>query len=94
MVVPITTHQARLTGQTWVNNIEVSADDPDSVAEDVTAVERLLRLTHHLTQAASDDFTVRNIADVQQVRMATVQTRRFCSPPSPSFPFWSEGSGS
>ncbi len=75
VVVPITTHQQRLTGQSYVNSLQVSASDPDSVAEDVTAIERLLRLTHHLTATARDDFTVRNIADVQQVRMATVQTQ-------------------
>ena len=75
VAVPITTHQERLTGQKWVNSIQMSAVDADAVAEAVVAVERLLRLTHHLTATAPDDFTVRNIADVQQVRMATVQTQ-------------------
>jgi len=75
VVVPITTHQARLTGQTWVNSIMISASSSDTVAGVVDATQRLLRLVHHLTAFDPDDFTVRNIANVQQVRMATVATQ-------------------
>jgi putative ABC transport system permease protein len=50
VIVPITTHQARLTGQSWINTIMMSAVSADAV-------------------------TIRNIANVQQVRAATVQTQ-------------------
>ncbi len=75
VVVPITTHQERLTGQTWVNAIMISATDPDTVAGVIDATERLLRLVHHLTPTEGDDFTIRNIANVQQVRIATASTQ-------------------
>jgi putative ABC transport system permease protein len=75
VIVPITTHQERLTGQTWVNQILVSASSADSVAGVIDATERLLRLVHHLSPIASDDFTIRNIANVQQVRLATSATQ-------------------
>jgi len=75
VVVPITTHQERLTGQSWVNAIMISASDPDTVAGVIDATERLLRLVHHLTPTQGDDFTIRNIANVQQVRMATASTQ-------------------
>jgi putative ABC transport system permease protein len=75
VVVPITTHQERLTGQSWVNSINISASDPDTVAGVIDATERLLRLVHHLTPIQGDDFTIRNIANVQQVRAATVSTQ-------------------
>jgi putative ABC transport system permease protein len=75
VVVPITTHQERLTGQTYVNAIMISASDPDTVAGVIDATERLLRLVHHLTPVQGDDFTIRNIANVQQVRMATASTQ-------------------
>jgi putative ABC transport system permease protein len=75
VVVPITTHQERLTGQSWVNAIMISASDPDTVAGVIDAAERLLRLVHHLTPTQGDDFTIRNIANVQQVRMATASTQ-------------------
>ena len=41
----------------------------------IDSTQRLLRLVHHLTPTQADDFTVRNIANVQQVRAATVQTQ-------------------
>ena len=75
IVVPITTHQERLTGQTWVNAIMISASAPETVAGVIDATERLLRLQHHLTPTEPDDFTIRNIANVQAVRTATVQTQ-------------------
>jgi putative ABC transport system permease protein len=75
VVVPVTTHQERLTGQTWINTIMISASSSDTVAGVVDATERLLRLVHHLAAHSPDDFTVRNIANVQQVRIATSQTQ-------------------
>jgi putative ABC transport system permease protein len=75
VIVPITTHQERLTGQTWVNSILVSASASGTVAGVIDATERLLRLVHHLSPIAPDDFTIRNIANVQQVRIATSDTQ-------------------
>jgi len=75
VVVPLTTWQDRLTGNTWVGSILVSAVSPEAVPGVVDSVERLLRLRHHLTVRQPDDFSVRNIADVQQVRAATAQTQ-------------------
>jgi putative ABC transport system permease protein len=75
IVVPITTHQERLTGQSYINTIMISAASSDTVAGAVDATERLLRLVHHLAPNDPDDFTIRNIANVQQVRIATSQTQ-------------------
>jgi putative ABC transport system permease protein len=75
VLVPITTHQQRLSGQTWVNSIQISASSPDTVNGVVDSTERLLRLQHHLSPWEPDDFTIRNIANVQQVRIATTQTQ-------------------
>jgi macrolide transport system ATP-binding/permease protein len=75
VMVPITTHQQRLSGQTWVNSIQISATSPETVDGVVDATERLLRLQHHLSPRQQDDFTIRNVANVQQVRIATTQTQ-------------------
>jgi len=75
VLVPITTHQQRLSGQTYVNSIQISASSPDVVDGVVDSTERLLRLQHHLALREPDDFTIRNIANVQQVRIATTQTQ-------------------
>jgi putative ABC transport system permease protein len=70
VIVPISTHQKRLTGQTWINTIMIEASASDTVAEVIDASERLLRLMHHLTPTQPDDFTIRNIESVQQAAMA------------------------
>jgi putative ABC transport system permease protein len=75
VMVPITTLLDRLTGQSYVGQILVSASTPDAVPGVIDETERLLRLRHHLTAAQPDDFSVRNIADIQQVRIATSQTQ-------------------
>ncbi len=75
VIVPITSHQQLLTGQSWVNSIQVSASTPDAVPGVIDSTERLMRLLHHLSPRDSDDFTIRNVANVQQVRIATTQTQ-------------------
>jgi putative ABC transport system permease protein len=75
VIVPITTHQMRLTGQTWVNSIMISATTPEAVTGVIDATERLLRLQHHLTAGDVDDFTIRNVSNVQEVRIATSETQ-------------------
>ena len=74
-LIPITSFQYRLTGRTYINNIYISATTADAVAGVVDSAERLLRIVHHLAAWQRDDFQVRNIADVQQVRVATIQTQ-------------------
>jgi putative ABC transport system permease protein len=77
IVVPITAMQLRLNGQNWLSTIFISAQSPDAVASAVSSTEALLRLRHALTPRAPDDFSVRNISDVQQAASATadVQSR-------------------
>jgi putative ABC transport system permease protein len=75
IVVPISAMQLRLNGQSWLGTIFVSAQSPDAVASVVSSTEALLRLRHALTARAPDDFSVRNIADVQQAASATADVQ-------------------
>jgi putative ABC transport system permease protein len=78
VIVPIATLQERLTGITfnrWVGSILITATSPEAVPGVIDATQRLLRIRHHLTARQPDDFSVRNISDVQQVRIATSQTQ-------------------
>jgi putative ABC transport system permease protein len=77
IIVPISAMQLRLNGQNWLGTIFVSAQSPDAVASVVSSTQALLRLRHALTPRAPDDFSVRNIAVVQQAASATadVQSR-------------------
>ena len=71
VVVPITSLQMRLTGQRWVSSIQISAQSPEAVNSVVSSTQALLRLRHHLTVQAPDDFSVRNIANIQQAASET-----------------------
>jgi putative ABC transport system permease protein len=75
IIVPITAMQLRLNGQDWLSDILVSATSPDTVDSAVSSVEALLRLRHNLTPKDPDDFSVRNIANVQQAATATSQVQ-------------------
>jgi len=71
VVVPLTSMQLRLNGQTWLGSITISAQSPDVVNTVVSSTQALLRLNHRLTPGEQDDFSVRNIADVQAAASET-----------------------
>ena len=75
VIVPITTHEQRLTGQNYIGTIMISAASSGVVSEVIDETERLLRISHHLDPADPDDFTIRNVASVQAVREATSATQ-------------------
>ncbi len=75
VVVPISAMQLRLNGQDWLSVILISAQSPDAVNSVVSSTEALLRLRHGLTPRQPDDFSVRNIANVQQAASATSQVQ-------------------
>jgi len=73
VVIPITSLQTRITGNNWLGAIVISATSTDLTDVVVQTTTSLLRLRHHLTPKEPDDFSVRNISNVQQ---AFVQTSR------------------
>ena len=75
IIVPISAMQLRLNGQNWLSSIFISAQSPDAVNSVVSSTEALLRLRHELTARAPDDFSVRNIANVQQAASETSQVQ-------------------
>ncbi len=71
VVIPLTSMQLRINGNQYLSSITISASSPDAVASVVSSVAGLLRLNHRLTPNQPDDFSVRNIADVQAAASAT-----------------------
>jgi len=65
--------QLRLNGNTWLSSIAISAQSPDAVQSVISSTDTLLRLNHRLTPGQQDDFTIRNIADVQAAASATAR---------------------
>jgi putative ABC transport system permease protein len=70
---PYTTVQKKLQGQQHINNITVSAVTPETapVAE---AIRETLRIQHKLTSGDPDDFMVRTLEDMANLRTETTKT--------------------
>ncbi len=65
VVIPLSALQIRLSGANWLNSIMISGKSSDTLDSIIASTEALLRLRHRLTARQPDDFSVRNIANVQ-----------------------------
>ena len=75
--IPYTTHQKKLTGDTWLRFLMVSAISKDASYVAQKQMEDLLRERHRIRVGQDDDFQVRNLADMadfaeQQGRLMTL----------------------
>src|SRR5512146_2086628 len=67
IVVPITTLQKKLTGDTWLRFIVVSAVSRQASYAAQQQITALLRDRHRIRPGQDDDFMVRNLADIAQL---------------------------
>jgi putative ABC transport system permease protein len=65
--VPITTLQRKLTGETWLRYIVVSAVSQQASYAAQDEITALLRDRHRIRAGQDDDFQVRNLADIAQL---------------------------
>ncbi|HEV2117820.1 MAG TPA: ABC transporter permease [Terriglobales bacterium] len=65
--VPITTLQKKLTGDTWLRFIMVSAVSRQASYAAQQEITELLRDRHRIRPGQDDDFMVRNLADIAQL---------------------------
>jgi putative ABC transport system permease protein len=71
---PYTTVLKKLTGQTFLGKIDVSARSADQVAGTAEAIKTVLRTMHKIQAGDTDDFTVRTLEDIAALRTQTTQT--------------------
>jgi putative ABC transport system permease protein len=71
---PYTTVLKKLTGQTFLSNITVSARSAPQVAATAAAITATLRITHKIQAGDQDDFTVRTLEDMVALRTQATQT--------------------
>ncbi|MGH9671531.1 MAG: ABC transporter permease [Terriglobales bacterium] len=64
ILIPITTLQKKLTGETWLRWVMVSAVSRDASYAAQQQITELLRDRHRIRPGADDDFMVRNLADM------------------------------
>ncbi len=62
--IPLTTHQKKLTGDTWLRFINVSAVSREASYSAQQQITELLRERHRIRPGQDDDFMVRNLADM------------------------------
>ncbi len=77
VIVPQTTFEARIQGglQQYVRGmIMVQAVSNDATVRAQKEIEALLRDRHHLTTDQDDDFSIRNLAEMQNARQQSTDT--------------------
>ena len=67
IIAPLTTVQKKMTGQPWLRFAMASANSRSSSYAAQQQVRGLLRDRHRIRAGQSDDFTVRNLADIADV---------------------------
>jgi putative ABC transport system permease protein len=75
--IPVTTLQKKITGDTWLRFIFVSARSRDASYVAQSQITSLLRDRHRIRAGMDDDFFVRNLADIadfadQQAKLMTM----------------------
>jgi putative ABC transport system permease protein len=71
IVIPYTSMLQRITGQTTLAGMDVSADSGDNVAAVQAEVTTLLEARHNITNGRADDFMVRNLQDIAAAASST-----------------------
>jgi putative ABC transport system permease protein len=73
VVIPYTTAQTRLAGNTRIWQILVSATSPQDVAAAQQEVSAIMRESHKLADGEDDDFTVRNQTEIANAAQGTTK---------------------
>jgi putative ABC transport system permease protein len=71
IVIPYSSMLERLTGQTTLASMDVSADSSDNVDAVQSEVTTLLEARHRIVVPAPDDFMVRNLQDIANAAQST-----------------------
>jgi putative ABC transport system permease protein len=72
--IPYTTAQRKLMGITYLNNVTVSAVSASSTLQVADAISSMLRVRHKLQPGDPDDFMVRTLEEMANVRTEATKT--------------------
>jgi putative ABC transport system permease protein len=71
IIMPLTTLQKKITGQTWLRWVMLSAKSQSASYAAKQQIEALLRDRHRIREGQPDDFSVRNLAEFAQAASET-----------------------
>jgi putative ABC transport system permease protein len=74
IVIPYTSALERLIGGTTLASMDISADSPANIALVQNEVTTLLESRHRIAAAQTDDFQIRNLADIASAASSTAAT--------------------
>ncbi|HEX9639186.1 MAG TPA: ABC transporter permease [Acidobacteriota bacterium] len=74
IVLPYTTVQKKLLGITYIHQIIAAAVRAEAVEPAAVEITRLLRQRHKIRNPDDDDFSVRTVEELAQVRLQLAQT--------------------
>lgn len=74
IILPYTTVQKKIKGNTWLDDILCSAVSPEAVKIAGQQAAALLRDRHHLRPEQEDDFNIRNPEDIIQAQLTASRT--------------------
>ena len=73
IIIPYTSAQKRVIGITYINQILISAKSEALMKKAEKEVSLLLRERHRILPGYEEDFTIRNIADIQEAVAASTR---------------------
>lgn len=73
IIAPYTTVQKKMTGQTYLSNIMISAISEDAMTDAQSQITELLRVRHKLQAWDENDFTVRSQTEIATAAQSTSQ---------------------
>ncbi len=71
IIAPYTTVQKKMTGQTFLSNIMISAVSEDAMVDAQSQITELLRVRHKLQPWDENDFTVRSQTEIATAAQST-----------------------
>ncbi len=71
VVIPIRAFQRRLAGSSKINQIYLSAEDPDGIQEVKEQVDRVMRERRKIAPGAPEDFNIRDMTEVSTMMQST-----------------------
>jgi putative ABC transport system permease protein len=74
ILAPYTTVQKKLAGITYIQNVVISADSPDTTSRVADDIAVLLRARHTILRGQDDDFTIRTLEEIADVRSQALGT--------------------
>jgi putative ABC transport system permease protein len=69
MLIPLTTAQKRIAGQTWLDDVYFSAVSREAIQEATKQITALLRERHHLRPSELEDFNIRSPEDAIRLQL-------------------------